>query len=42
VRSYLFRFGSQAYIVNFIASEGAADEAEAMFDSIAESLRFGI
>jgi len=42
VRSYLFRFGSQAYIVSFIASEGAADEAEAMFDSIAESLRFGI
>lgn len=42
VRSYLFKFGSHAYLVNLIASEATAAEAEAMFDSIAESLQFGV
>ncbi len=42
VRSYLFRFGRQAYLVNFIASADVADEAEAIFDEIANSLRFGV
>lgn len=42
VRSYVFRFGSQAYYVNFIASAGGTDEAEAVFDAIAQSLRFGV
>jgi hypothetical protein len=42
VRSYLFRFGRQAYLVNFIAPEAGADEAEAIFDAIADSLRFGV
>ena len=42
VRSYLFRFGQHAYLVNFVASEDVADEAEAIFDQIADSLRFGV
>ena len=42
VRSYLFDFGPNAYLVNFIATEGQADAAEAVFDAIAESLQFGI
>jgi hypothetical protein len=42
VRSYLFKFGTDAYLVNLIASEATADEAEAMFDNIAESLIFGV
>jgi hypothetical protein len=43
VYSYLFRFGSQAYLVNFVASQDAFDsDAEQLFESIAESLRFGV
>jgi hypothetical protein len=42
VRSYLFRFGRQAYLVNFVASADEADEAEVIFDEIADSLRFGV
>jgi hypothetical protein len=42
VRSYLFKYGGHAYLVNLIASEATAGEAEAMFDSIAESLQFGV
>jgi hypothetical protein len=42
VRSYLIGYGRQAYIVNFIAAEGTADESEALFDEIAASLRFGV
>ena len=42
VRSYLFRYGSNAYLVNFVASETVADDVDALFDEIAESLRFGI
>jgi hypothetical protein len=42
VRSYVFRFGSQAYYVNFIASGSATDSSEAIFDAIAASLRFGV
>lgn len=41
--SYLFRFGSQAYLISFVASQDAFDDnAEALFEAIAESLRFGI
>ena len=41
--SYLFRFGSQAYLVNFVASQDAfGAEAEAAFETIIASLRFGI
>lgn len=41
--SYLFRFGSQAYLVSFVASQDAFDaDAEATFEAIVESLRFGI
>jgi hypothetical protein len=42
VRSYLFRFGRQAYLVNFVASADVAEEAEVTFDEIADSLRFGV
>lgn len=42
VRSYLFRFGRQAYLVNFVAAADVAEEAEAIFDQIADSLRFGV
>ena len=42
VRSYLFRFGKQAYLVNFVAPEAGADEVEALFDEVADSLRFGV
>ena len=43
VYSYLFRFGSQAYLVNFIASQDVFDDdVEAVFEAIAESLRFGV
>ena len=41
--SYLFRFGSQAYLVSFVASQDAFDsDAEAEFEAIIASLRFGI
>ena len=42
VRSYLFRYGRDAYLVNFVASDSSADDLDALFDGIAESLRFGI
>ncbi len=42
VRTYLFRFGGQAYLVSFVAAESGFDEAEAAFDAIAASLRFGV
>jgi hypothetical protein len=41
-RSYLFRFGGQAYLVSFAAASSSFDDAEAVFDAIAESLRFGV
>lgn len=42
VRSYLFRYGPDAYLVSFIAPEASADDADALFDAIAESIRFGV
>lgn len=42
VRSYLFRYGPEAYLVNFVVGADLADQAEAVFDEIAESLRFGV
>lgn len=42
VRSYLFLFGKDAYLVNFVAPEHSADDAESLFDAIAESLGFGV
>jgi len=42
VFSYLFRFGRQSYLVNFVASADVAGEAEVIFDEIANSLRFGV
>jgi hypothetical protein len=41
VFSYLFRAGHKAYLVNFVASADVAAEAEFVFYSIADSLRFG-
>ena len=42
VRAYLFRFGSDAYLVTFVASADGFDAAEAVFEAIAQSLRFGV
>jgi len=42
VRAYLFRFGSDAYLVTFVASADSFDAAEAVFEAIAQSLRFGV
>jgi hypothetical protein len=42
VRSYLFRFGGDAYLVCFVASEDGFEDAEAIFEAIAASLRFGV
>jgi hypothetical protein len=42
VRSYLFRFGSDAYLVSFVALEEDFEAAEAIFEAIAASLRFGV
>lgn len=42
IRSYLFRFGRQAYLVNFVVSEGAFEESEGTFDDIVASIRFGV
>lgn len=43
VRSYLLpRFGGQAYLVSFVAGEATFGDAEATFDSIAQSLSFGV
>ena len=42
VRAYLFRFGSDAYLVTFVAPAESFDAAEAVFEAIAQSLRFGV
>jgi hypothetical protein len=42
VRSSLYRYGGQAYVVSFIAPESAFDAARSDFETIAASLRFGI
>jgi hypothetical protein len=42
VRAYLFRFGSDAYLVTFVAPAEGFDAAEAVFEAIAQSLRFGV
>jgi hypothetical protein len=42
VRSYLLRFGYEAFLVNFVAPEAMADDADALFDAIAQSLSFGV
>lgn len=42
VRSYLFRFGGEAYLVCFIASLEDFEAAEPIFEAIASSLRFGV
>lgn len=42
VRSYLFRFGREAYLVNFVVGAAFAEQAESIFDEMAESLRFGV
>jgi len=42
IRSYLFRFGSHVYLVNLVAAEDAAEDVAAIFDAIADSLRFGV
>jgi hypothetical protein len=42
VFSYLFRFGGTAYLVSFVAAADQAGEAEAVFDEIIDSLRFGV
>jgi len=42
VRSYLFRFGSDAYLVSFVAPEAEFEAAEPIFEAIASSLRFGV
>ncbi|HKZ92004.1 MAG TPA: hypothetical protein VJZ50_07680 [Candidatus Limnocylindrales bacterium] len=42
VRAFLFRFGSDAYLVSFVAPEEDFEEAEAIFEAIVASLRFGV
>jgi hypothetical protein len=42
VRSYLFRFGGEAYLVCFIAAQDQFESAEPIFEVIAASLRFGV
>jgi hypothetical protein len=42
VRALLFRFGSDAYLVSFVAPESEFEAAEAIFEAIAASLRFGV
>lgn len=42
VRSSLYRYGGQAYIVSFVAPESALEGARSDFEAIAASLRFGI
>jgi hypothetical protein len=42
VFSYLFRFGRQAYLVSFVSSADVAADAEDVFYTIADSLRFGV
>lgn len=42
VRSYLFRFASEAYLVSFVARTEDFEAAEPLFAAIAASLRFGV
>lgn len=42
VRSYLFRFGEDAYLVCFVAPSSDFEDVEPIFDAIAASLRFGV
>lgn len=42
VRSYLVRWGDEAYLVSFVAPEATADEADILFDAIVDSLKFGV
>jgi hypothetical protein len=42
VSSSLYRYGGQAYVVSFLASESSFDAARSDFELIAASLRFGI
>jgi hypothetical protein len=42
VRALLFRFGSDAYLVCFVAPQAEFEAAEAIFEAIAASLRFGV
>jgi hypothetical protein len=42
VRAYLFRFGSDVYLVTFAAPAEQFDAVEAVFEAIAQSLRFGV
>lgn len=41
VRSWLFKWGRSAYLVNFVVSADLADAASADFDAIQDSLQFG-
>ncbi|MEX1295297.1 MAG: hypothetical protein AB1Z67_03905 [Candidatus Limnocylindrales bacterium] len=41
VRSWLFKWGRSAYLVNFVVSADLADGAETDFDAIQDSLQFG-
>ena len=42
IRSSLYRYGGQAYVVSYVAAEAALNEARPDFEAIAASLRFGI
>jgi hypothetical protein len=42
VRAYLFRFGGDAYLVCMVAPVEDFEDAEAIFEAIAASLRFGV
>lgn len=42
VRALLFRFGSNSYLVSFVAPASEFEAAEAVFEAIAASLRFGV
>lgn len=41
VRSWLFKWGPSAYLVNFVVSADLADDAGTDFDDIQDSLQFG-
>jgi hypothetical protein len=42
VRSWLFRYGSWVYLVNFVVSADLAEDAALEFDEIQDSLRLGV
>ena len=42
VSSYLLRWGSQAYLVTFVASDDVFEDAKGDFEAIANSLLFGV